>query len=60
VPIAGPKKESWLFCKDHLISMEEFYQNFGRTEELFALLLVPMMPRNEILSAKAHPIIEKK
>jgi hypothetical protein len=40
--------------------VEKFYQNFEMTEELFVLLLVPMLPKNEILSAKDHPIINKK
>jgi hypothetical protein len=43
-----------------MILIEKFYQNFEMTEELFVLLLVPMLPKNEILSAKDHPIINKK
>jgi hypothetical protein len=60
VPIDGPRKKLIFFLRIQMILIEKFYQNFEMTEELFVLLLVPMLPKNEILSAKDHPIINKK
>jgi hypothetical protein len=56
VPMDGPKKKEFVE-KIRRIYLVKFYQNFEKIEELFVRLQVPMLPKNEKLSAKDHPII---
>ncbi len=55
VPMDGPAIKKRYLSED--LFFEKFYQNFEKRKELFVLLLVPMLPKNEKLSAKDHPII---
>jgi hypothetical protein len=51
------KKKFYLFEKFKEFILLNFYQNFEKREELFVLLQAPMLPKNEKLLAKDHPII---
>jgi hypothetical protein len=54
------KKSSWIFERLEMMVIKKFYQNSEMIEELCVLLRVPMLPKNERLSAKGHPIINKR
>jgi hypothetical protein len=54
------KKNSWMFERLEKIVIKKFYQHSEMIEELCVLLRVPMLPKNGRLSAKDHPIINKR